>query len=228
MMCKISQDEIAYLCELSAQYFQQKIKVSDVCWAYSGVRALSNDGHADAKAITRDFRLDFCTDGAPHLNVFGGKITTYRVLAEQAVDQIVSAFSDSRILSEAWTAQACLPGGDIAGAEASNDSVRNFKDFVRAAEQKYSWVSSKIIQRYAHVYGTRLHQILANCHKVQDLGEEILPGVFAKEIKYLMEKEWAQCADDILWRRSKLGLHLPKNANLVLDNWIARQQFKFV
>ncbi|RZT10737.1 glycerol-3-phosphate dehydrogenase [Duganella sp. CF402] len=212
----ISQDEISYLCGLASQYFTQPITPADVVWTYSGVRPLVEDG-ADAKAVTRDYRLEVDDDGPPILSVFGGKITTFRKLAEEAVDQIAKAL-DNRHGS--WTHNACLPGGDLFGAEPHNRSVLEFSKWQEAQLARYSGLPSTLVTRYCRTYGTRIHTLLADRTDVASLGDEIAPGLYATEVEYLRRYEWARTAQDILWRRTKLGLHLPADAAAHLQTWL--------
>lgn len=214
----IDDEEIAYLCELSSYYFSKPISPADVVWTYSGVRPLVEDEAADAKAVTRDYRLELQQDGPPLLSVFGGKITTFRKLAEEAVDLIGPLLGNAR---PAWTAQRCLPGGDLFGAVPANRSVKEFAGFVSALQARYGWLAPALMARYARAYGTRVHQLLEGRAGVADMGDEIAPGLYGAEVEYLIKNEWASCAADILWRRSKLGLHLPQDTPEKLDRWIA-------
>ncbi|MES2049984.1 MAG: glycerol-3-phosphate dehydrogenase [Pseudomonadota bacterium] len=215
----IEATEIDYLCELSSLYFKQAIRPADVVWSYSGVRPLVDDGETDAKAITRDYRLELDESGAPLLTVFGGKITTFRKLAEDAVDLIAPALSNQQ---SSWTASACLPGGDIHGALPSNRSVLEFASFVSNLQKQYHWLPAYLVQRYAHAYGTRIHHLLKGCVTISQLGEVIADSLYAIEVEYLMKYEWARTSADILWRRSKLGLHLPAGSDKKLDDWISQ------
>ena len=214
----ISADEMSYLCALSNRYFSRPIAPSDVVWSYSGVRPLVQDDAVKAAAATRDFRLEHDTDGAPMLTVFGGKITTFRKLAEQAVDWIAPVLGKP---APAWTASACLPGGDLFGERPSKRGVLEFDQWVDALRQEYPWLPAALVRRYARAYGTRVRTMLANCGAIEALGCEIVPGLFEVEARYLMEREWARSAQDILWRRSKLGLHLPRGSDVIVDAWIA-------
>ncbi|WP_394779385.1 glycerol-3-phosphate dehydrogenase [Undibacterium sp.] len=220
----IDSDEIDYLCQLSSQYFAKQITPSEVVWSYSGVRPLVEDEAADAAAVTRDYRFEL--DGqhgqdAPLLTVFGGKITTFRKLAEEAVDLIAPALSNRH---GAWTAKACLPGGDLHGLRPQNRSVREFGKFVSKMQQEYAWLPPALVARYARAYGTRTRTLLKGRQALADMGEQLAPGLFAAEVDYLMRCEWALNATDILWRRSKLGLHLPEDTAEKLNAWIAAQQ----
>lgn len=213
----IDPDEIAYLCALASRYFKRAIVPAHVVWSYSGVRPLLEDDAGDASAVTRDYRLELDTAGAPLLSVFGGKITTFRKMAEQAVDLIAPMLSGHQ---GHWTANACLPGGDLFGPKPANRSVLQFDHYMRGLQQQYAWLDPALVARYARAYGTRIHALLAKRTNVMQMGLQIAPGLFAAEVEYLMRHEWATCAVDVLWRRSKLGLHLPKAAQETLDAWI--------
>jgi glycerol-3-phosphate dehydrogenase len=209
--------EIDYLCELANRYFKRPITPVDVVWSYSGVRPLLDDESADASDVTRDYTFEMDTDGAPMLSVFGGKLTTFRKLSEQAVDLIAPALSNRH---GHWTVDACLPGGDLHGPKSSNRSVLEFDTFVDAMRRQYPWLPQRLAERYAHAYGTRIHRLLGTRTALPHMGREILPGLFAVEAEYWIEHEWATCAADMLWRRSKLGLHLPAGAAETLEAWI--------
>ncbi len=213
----IDQDEIVYLCDLASRYFRKPIVPADVVWTYSGVRPLVEDEASNASAVTRDYRLEIDTEGAPLLSVFGGKITTFRKLSEEAVDMLARELPVRR---GSWTADACLPGGDLYGAQPDKRSVLEFDGFVHEMQSKYLWLPAATVARYARAYGTRIHKLLAGRSRIGDMGEEIAPGLFAAEVDYLMQQEWAADAADILWRRSKLGLHLPADTEARLNAWI--------
>ena len=212
----IGEDEIAYLCQLASQYFVKPIVPADVVWTYSGVRPLVEDG-ADAKAVTRDYRLEVDSDGPPILSVFGGKITTFRKLAEEAVDHVAKALDNRH---GGWTHNACLPGGDLFGAEPHNKSVLEFDAWRRAQIARYSGLPSELVTRYCRTYGTRVHTLLSERTDVASMGEEIVAGLYATEVEYLRRYEWARTAQDILWRRTKLGLHLPAGSADTLQSWL--------
>ncbi|MDP9107885.1 MAG: glycerol-3-phosphate dehydrogenase [Pseudomonadota bacterium] len=141
----IDQAEIVYLCALTSQYFQRPIQPSDVVWSYAGVRPLVEDEAADAAAVTRDYRFEFDQFGAPLLSIFGGKITTFRKLAEEAVDLLAPALGKA---TRAWTGAACLPGGDLYGAQPCNRSVCEFDHYVEAMQQRYAWLPARLVARY--------------------------------------------------------------------------------
>ena len=214
----ISSGEIAYLCELANRYFERAISPADVVWTYSGVRPLVQDEAASAAKATRDFRLEHDTDGAPLLSVFGGKITTFRKLAEEAVDWIAPTLGNA---TPTWTAQACLPGGDLFGERPSKRGVLEFDDWLAGVRQRFAWLPAPLALRYARAYGTRIHTLLDGCASLADLGKEIVPQLYEAEARYLMRHEWARCAADMLWRRSKLGLHVPADSAARLDAWIS-------
>lgn len=220
----IEQDEIDYLCALASRYFSAPIAPADVVWSYSGVRPLVEDESTAASEVTRDYRLDFDkTEGAPLLSIFGGKITTFRKLAEEAVDLLAPVLGNER---PGWTAGRCLPGGDLFGEQPSNQSVREFAAWTGGMQKKYSWLPPALVARYARAYGSRITTLLERRAKLADMGEEIAGGLFAAEVEYLIKNEWASCAADILWRRSKLGLHLPAGTEATLDRWIAASGIK--
>jgi glycerol-3-phosphate dehydrogenase len=214
----IDAQETDYLCELVNRYFRKHIGANDVVWSYAGVRPLLQDAAADAKAVTRDYKLVFDTDGAPLLSVFGGKITTARKLGEEAVDLIAPVLGNAR---KAWTAGACLPGGEIVGGGPSNEGVRGFGAYVMELQRRYHWLPPALVERYAHAYGSRTDSMLAGCTEPADMGSEILPGLFEVELRYLASREWARSAEDVLWRRTKLGLHLRPGSAETLAEWMS-------
>lgn len=194
-----SEEEIAYLCEGASRYFRKGVTPADVVWTYSGVRPLIDDGSGKPEAATRGYRLDLSEpeEGAPLLSVFGGKITTYRHLAEEAVDLLAPRLD----LDEAgWTAEAPLPGGDFAvdGADALA---------ARIAE-RYPFLPAGTPARLARSYGTLAFAVLGEAASLGECGEHFGHGLTASEVGYLMAREWARTADDVLWRRTKLGLRV--------------------
>ncbi|MGK5069453.1 glycerol-3-phosphate dehydrogenase [Janthinobacterium sp. RT4P48] len=218
---EIDDEEIRYLCELSSYYFSKPVDPADVVWTYAGVRPLVEDAAADAKAVTRDYRFELEQDGVPLLSIFGGKITTFRKLAEEAVD-VLAPLLQQGATRGAWTAKACLPGGDLFGSAPQNRAVREFGQFVQGVQRQYAWLPAPLVARYARAYGTRIHVLLDGRTDVAAMGEEIATGLYAAEVDYVRRHEWAVSAADILWRRSKLGLHLPRATADTLDAWLAR------
>lgn len=206
---KISAEETRYLCDEVNRYFRKAIAPDDVVHNYSGVRPLLEDESTDARAVSRDYALELATTPATLLSVFGGKITTYRVLAEEAVNRLCAALD---VRNGPWTASAPLPGGEIDGSD--------FDAFLAQLNSQYPALPVSLLQRLARAYGTRTNRILSDARTTADLGEEVCPGLFASELSYLVRAEWAQTADDILWRRSKLGLHLSKDAATRISRWL--------
>ena len=178
---------------------------------------IAKDAARDAKAVTRDYRLALDDAGAPLLSVFGGKLTTCRKLAEEAGDLLCRKLGRP---APAWTASACLPGGDLFGAQPQDRSVLEFDGWSSSMQVHYAFLDPALVRRYARAYGTRIHTLLRGRAEVAAMGEEILPGLFEAEVAYLRQHEWAQTAEDILWRRSKLGLHLGGAAAQVLQRWL--------
>jgi glycerol-3-phosphate dehydrogenase len=226
----ISEPETAYLCEAVNRAFARQIRPEQVVWSYAGVRPLiGGEGggtsgasrSTGASSASRDYRLEMNLDGAPMLSVFGGKITTFRKLAEQAVDRIAPALG-RRV--PGWTDKACLPGGDLFGRQPSARAVQEFESWTRTRQQQYAWLAPGLVARYARAYGTRLGAMLGHCRSMADLGREIVPGLFEVEADYLVRQEWAQTADDVLWRRTKLGLHVPPGAARQVDEWLAARR----
>jgi glycerol-3-phosphate dehydrogenase len=195
----ISADETDYLCEMVNRYFTRQISAHDVVASYSGVRPLLEDETTDLSAVTRDYALehDVGVDRAPLLTVLGGKITTFRRLAEETLDLLAPSVGRTR---STWTATAPLPGGDIANAD--------FDSFLTDLRHRYTWLPTTLLRRYAHAYGTRIHRLLDAVSNLSGLGEDYGDGVYAVEIDYLVKREWARTPEDILWRRTKLGLHV--------------------
>ncbi len=213
--CEITSDEIDYLCAVTKKYFRHPALAEDVVKTFSGVRPLYDDGAKSASAVTRDYVFDLEHDGegAPLLSIFGGKITTFRVMAEAAVSKLAPILGNE---ASAWTAGAQLPGGDIPGA----DMDRFLADF----RTKNSWLPDALSARLAANYGSRADAVLDGARSLDDLGEYFGDNLYAGEILYLMENEWAQTAEDILWRRSKLLLHISSKTREKLDVWLSEHE----
>ncbi|MFB9290311.1 glycerol-3-phosphate dehydrogenase [Pseudoduganella plicata] len=207
--------EIAYLCDAASAYLRTPVTPSDVVWSHAGVRPVSDNAGRDAAA--RDYRLALDDAGAPLLSVFGGKLATYRRLAEEAGDLLCRKLGRP---APAWTADACLPGGDLFGAQPQDRSVLEFDCWSSSMQVHYAFLDPALVRRYARAYGTRIHTLLRGRTDIDAMGEEILPGLFEAEVAYLRQHEWAQTAEDILWRRTKLGLHLGAGATAVLQRWL--------
>jgi glycerol-3-phosphate dehydrogenase len=173
-----------------------------VRWSYSGIRPLLESENAgNPSAVTRDYLLevDARPGEPPLLSLFGGKMTTFRKLAEEAVDKLGPALGST---ARAWTSAALPPGDDIADA----DFARLFKGI----KQQYAWLPDNLAHRYAHAYGTRLSNLVGKAKSLADLGERLAPSLYEAELHYLRDHEWATRADYVLWRRSKLGLHIAR------------------
>lgn len=201
--------ETDYLCALANRYFRQQLGAADVVWSWSGVRPLLADEASDPMSVTRDYALELDSDPAPLLSVFGGKITTYRRLAEDVVSMLAAHLGRH---AAPWTAGAKLPGGDLPEG--------SFAVFLRTLERRYPWLPARLRLRCAHAYGTRLEQVLGGAAALGDLGREILPQLYERELEYLCREEFARSAEDILWRRSKLGLHLLGVDSGPLQRWL--------
>jgi glycerol-3-phosphate dehydrogenase len=210
---RIDAVEIEYLCAAASRYFAQAIHPRDVVWSYSGVRPLLDDDSANPASVTRDYALDLDRHPAPLLTVFGGKITTYRKLAESAVD-ILARELGSQV--PGWTAHALLPGGDLPRGD--------YAGFLRSLARSHSWLPASLRYRYAHAYGTRVSRILDGARSLADLGEELLPQLYEREAEYLCRTELAQTAEDILWRRTRLGLRVGKQETAQLERWLTRRR----
>ncbi|MDZ3832283.1 MAG: glycerol-3-phosphate dehydrogenase [Sphingopyxis sp.] len=193
-----SAEEIAYLCEGASEYFREPVIPADVVWSYSGVRPLVEDGSGRPEAATRGYRIDLdMNEGAPLLTIYGGKITSYRHVAEEAVDALAAHIP--ALSRKHWTAQAPLPGGNFRpdGAAAIRAQYR----------LDYPFLPSATVDRIAKAYGTDARKWLSDADGWDALGGEIAHGLSVAELHWMVSREWALTSDDILWRRSKLGLH---------------------
>jgi glycerol-3-phosphate dehydrogenase len=216
---KIGDDEVRYLCAQASHYFKQPVRAADVLWTYSGVRPLLDDEAGNAAAVTRDYRLELHRDVPPMLTVWGGKITTYRKLAEEAAGIVADALGRA---GRPWTAHAHLPGGDLSafiGAAQAPDA--DFARFLGVLEQRHPWLPAPMRHRMARAYGSRIADLLGEARCLADLGAMLAPGVRARELDYLRKTEWARTGGDVLWRRSKLGLHLDAAQRAAIDAWMA-------
>ena len=205
-------EEIAYLCEQASRYFAQPVKPDAVRWTYSGVRPLLDDDAGDPSAVTRDYLLELHDGDAPLLSVWGGKITTFRKLAEQAAQMVCERLG---VHSMAWTARAALPGGDLSRwIEATRRPDQNIMRFEQALSARHPELPRELCRRWARSYGALVELILQ-----RELGPAIAPGLHDAELHYLCEHEWARGADDVLWRRSKLGLHFGDSECAAVRRW---------
>ena len=208
----VSDTEVDYLCRGVGEYLREPIEPKRVVWAYAGVRPLYDDGSVDASTVTRDyvFDIDAPPDAAPILSVFGGKLTTYRRLAEHALAELLPRL---HIETRPWTRGAVLPGGDFPN--------RDIEAFTARQCVRYDFLPPSTIRRMCRAYGTRIERIIGAARSVADLGDELAPGLFAAELAYLRREEWARCADDVLWRRSKLGLQFDASVVETINRWFA-------
>ncbi|WP_448694203.1 glycerol-3-phosphate dehydrogenase [Pseudomonas rhizophila] len=192
----ITEGETDYLLKVVNAHFKKQISRDDILHSYSGVRPLCNDESDNPSAVTRDYTLALSgsADEAPLLSVFGGKLTTYRKLAESAMAQLAPYFTQMR---PSWTAVATLPGGE---------NMSTPQALCSAIRDKFGWVPTELARRWATTYGSRTWRMLEGVHNLGDMGEYIGAGLYTREVDYLCSDEWAIDAHDILWRRSKLGL----------------------
>ncbi len=207
-------DEIAYLCGAASEYFKAPVAEEDVVWSYSGVRPLYDDGATSATQATRDYVLKVVDRdrAAPLLNVFGGKITTYRRLAEAALAKLATYYPE---MDGPWTAGAPLPGGDF--------PVDGFEALVGRLRSKYPFLDDKFARRLVRAYGTEAGEVLGDASGLGDLGRCFGWNLTEREVGWLMTREWARSAADVLWRRTKLGLRLSEAERDALDAWMRGQ-----
>ena len=211
---KASNEEIAYLCSAASEYFAKPITPADVVWTYSGVRPLVDDGASAAQEATRDYvlKLDAAEGTAPLLSVFGGKITTYRRLAEEAIGELAPFMPVLR--GESWTSGAALPGGDFPLAERGA--------LGRRLAERYSFLSADSVARIVATYGTCAFDWLGDAQEAGALGEDFGGGLSEAEVRYLVAVEWARTAEDILWRRTKMGLRVAPQGVQRLEQYLRR------
>ena len=209
---RCTEAERDYLCAFASQYFKRPVTSEDVVWSYSGVRPLYSDGARSATAATRDYTVKIDRSaGAPVVNIFGGKITTYRRLAEAALDKIGTVLPLGK---GKWTAGVPLPGGDFAhdGGAALRDGLR----------RDYPFLTERWAARLVRAYGTEAREILGDATSAEGLGQDFGATLTEAELTWLIEKEYARCAEDVLWRRTKLGLHFSDEDTRAVDAWMAR------
>lgn len=210
----ISKDEIDYLCQMASVYFKKPVKNDDIIEHFAGVRPLYDDGATAAQEAKRDFVLKLDKDkGAPILHIIGGKITTYRVLAEKTCRMLKEFFPD---IKESWTETSPLPGGNF-----KYDDYQNIQDKLSS---DFPFLDEKIIFRYMKNYGTNTRDFLKGAGSMDHMGHHFGHGLYEVEVKYLVQQEWAMTADDILWRRSKLGLEFNMDQKGALVHWMAGKE----
>ena len=208
---QISADESKYMCDICSRYFKKPVRPEDVVWSWSGLRPLYDDGQDNISAITRDYAMKIYRneEGGPILSIFGGKITTGRQLAESAMRALRELFPS---MGPSWTHHSPLPGGDMPAGD--------FGGFVARLKRQYPALPAVIAEDYARRYGTRAWKILDSVRTVKDLGIDFGGHLYEREVRHLMEEEYALTEEDILWRRTKLGLRVPKDGVARLAAWI--------
>ncbi|ESX11226.1 glycerol-3-phosphate dehydrogenase [Mesorhizobium sp. LSJC265A00] len=208
---KISDTEIDYLCAAASEYFAEAVTRPDIVWTYSAVRPLYDDGASKAQEATRDYVLKADGGGgkAPIVNAFGGKITTYRRLSESMLEK-VEGFLGKR--GKPWTANAPLPGGDF--------PATGFDVQVAKLKSAFPFIDQRLARRLTRLYGTRAQVLLGLAKSNADLGRNFGADLYEAEVRYLSENEWALTAEDVLWRRTKRGLHLSREQASALDEFM--------
>ncbi|MGE0499763.1 MAG: glycerol-3-phosphate dehydrogenase [Rhizobiaceae bacterium] len=207
----ISDTEIDYLCSAASEYFAVPVVRDDIVWTYSGVRPLYDDGASKAQEATRDYVLtaDAADGRAPLLNVFGGKITTYRRLAEAMVEKIEGLLGKR---GKSWTAAVPLPGGDF--------PADGFDRAVSTLQGAYPFLEPAHARRLTRLYGTRARMLLGSARSIADLGRNFGADLYEAEVRHLIEDEWARTAEDVLWRRTKRGLRLSRDQDAALEEFM--------
>ena len=209
--------EVDYLIKVVNRYFKRQLTPQDVVYRFSGVRPLYDDNADNPSAVTRDyiFELDASSGDAPLLSVFGGKITTFRKLAEHALEKLQPFFP---AMKKAWTAGSHLPGGDLPNAD--------FEQYLGDLHTAFAWMQPSTLKHYARCYGTRAHALLKGVKNEADLGRCFGPDFYEREAVFLFETEWAMTAADILERRTKHGLHLSVEQRTVFEDWCGHTMAK--
>ncbi len=209
---RISEEEISYLCNAASEYFSEPVKPDDIVWTYSGVRPLFDDGASKAQEATRDYvlKVEEAEGEAPLLNIFGGKLTTYRRLAEHALEKIGAAIGEK---GKPWTAGSYLPGGDF--------GVEKYDAQVLSLQRSYPFLDRRHAERLVRNYGTKAAELLGAATDVSGLGRHFGGTLYECEVRFLVEHEWAFAAEDILWRRTKQGLRLSRDEAAALDEFVS-------
>ncbi|MBT8146412.1 MAG: glycerol-3-phosphate dehydrogenase [Gammaproteobacteria bacterium] len=205
---EISPQEIDYLLEIYNSYLAHPIERKDIVYTWSGVRPLIDNRETTATKTSRDYQLVFENSRLPLLSVYGGKLTTYRLLAEQAVDKLAEFYAE---LPASRTAGDCLPGGDFTDRQQLEDEIA----------QRFPWLPAQIIERWVVSYGSLAYELLADCNEITDLGMQFGYGLTQREVDYQIDREWARTVDDILWRRTKLGILFGDSEKQELENYLA-------
>ncbi|WP_375291258.1 glycerol-3-phosphate dehydrogenase [Qipengyuania sp.] len=206
---EISEEEIAYLIAAAGRAFRSGIARDEIVSTFSGVRPLYEDKAATNSTVTRDYVFELDGEGPPILSIYGGKITTFRKLAEHALKRLAKHVS----MGPGWTAKAPLPGGEM----------EFFSQFLWEASERWPWIPGEMLLRLARAYGTRIATLLGDARSLEDLGDHLGGDLYCAELAYLADHEMARCAEDALWRRSKLGLHLPAQTLAAVESWFAHR-----
>ncbi len=208
---RITGEETRYLVEAANRYLARPLAPADVVWSYAGVRPLYDDGSADPSQVTRDYvlKLDRTLGGAPLLTLFGGKITTYRCLAEEALAKLAPCFP---AMGGPWTATEALPGGEVG----------HFNRFRDAMFRRYDTLGRDLVDGIVRRHGSRAPEILGEARSIEALGRHFGAGLTEREVEYLVAEEWAETAEDILWRRTKRGLHMDAAQRAALAAFLER------
>ena len=217
---KTSAEEIDYLCQAANRYFSTAVTSNEVIWTYSGVRPLYDDGASEAQAATRDYVFDLDEAGAPMLSIFGGKITTYRRLAQHALDKLDRHLPATTRAQRNWSGEVPLPGGDF--------PVLGFEALVKDVGREFPWLGAQQSRRLARTYGTKARAVLDGATSWSALGREFGGGLTEAEVIYLMREEWAEEAADVIWRRSKLGLRLSPEQVTALEGFMSQKRGQIV
>ncbi len=199
--------EIDYLLKVTNSYFKAQINKADVVHVFAGVRPLLSGEDESASEASRDYTLELDSSGAPLLSVYGGKITTYRQLAESALEKLQAVFPE---MAKPWSESAALPGGDFTTQAALHQTL----------QQQYPWVPEALLTRWVASYGTLTLQVLAGIETMAGLGIEFGAGLYQREVDYLLAQEWASTSEDILWRRTKLGLRFTAQQCDALEQYL--------
>nr|WP_316656628.1 glycerol-3-phosphate dehydrogenase [uncultured Gellertiella sp.] len=211
---KITEGEVAYLCNAASEYFAEPVRPEDIVWSYSAVRPLFDDGASAAQEATRDYvlKLEAEGEGPTLLNIFGGKLTTYRRLSEHALEKIEAVLG---VRGQPWTAKSHLPGGDFA--------VTGYEDEVRKLHAAHPYLVERHARRLVRLYGTDAMNMLGSARSLADLGTHFGSDLYAREVDWLVTREWASTAEDVLWRRTKKGLYLTKAEAQALDDYLKQR-----
>lgn len=205
---EIAEDEVDYLCVAANRFFERQIAPADIVHTYSGVRSLYNDGAKNLSKVTRDYKLVLDkSHSGPLLSVFGGKLTTYRHLAEDVMEKLMPLLNVRR---RRWTHKVPLPGGDMGGL--------SFEDYVANRCDYYPFLPASLVWRYARAYGSRMDVFIRDSTDIGGLGRHFGDDVYEAEMIYLIVHEFARDLDDVLWRRSKLGLHIGVDTRCALES----------